>query len=128
MAKFEGTQNIPSEWIDAWRGNLTDKSPKNITRKRYPFRRPGWEDGGNKVTEGQKGQRERVKIMQGKFKNVTHAVRQRWYAARPPWNSFLWYFNYFLMSGLVGNAVNGDKGGGVIKDINHYTVTVMLKN
>ena len=25
-----------------------------------------------------------------------------------------------MMSGLMGNAVVGDKGGGVIKDINHY--------
>jgi hypothetical protein len=42
----------------------------------------------------------------------------------PQWHSFLWYFNYFMMSGLTGNAVIGDQGAGVIRDINHYTFSM----
>jgi len=31
-----------------------------------------------------------------------------------------------MLSGLLGNAIVGDKGGGVIKDINHYTFALAL--
>ena len=121
MAKIEGTQSVPSELIDAYRGNLTDAMPNNVVRSRYPYRLPLKQDGGYKVTANQKTQRLRWLTIKDKFKQLPWASRQRWYAARPPWNSLLWYYNYFIMSGLLGNAVVADKGGGVIKDINHYT-------
>lgn len=82
------------------------------------------QEGGYKVSDAQKKQRNRWKAIRDKFKTLTWAEKQRWYAARPPWASLLWYYNYFMMSGLMGNAVIGDKGGGVIKDINHYAFTM----
>jgi len=124
MAKIEGTQNIPSEWKTFYDGTLTPAMPNNIVRGRFPWKLPAFRDGGYKVTEAQKGQRERVKAIRDKFANVSWEVRQRWYAARPPWGSLLWYYNYFMLSGLMGNAVINDKGAGVIKDINHYTFNI----
>jgi hypothetical protein len=124
MAKIEGTQSIPSEILNQYRSNITDATPDNIVRKRYPYRIPLKQDNGYKVTLAQRTQRNRWNAIQQKFANISPEVRQRWYAARPPWHSLLWYYNYFMMSGLTGNAVIGDKGGGVIKDINHYTFTL----
>jgi len=124
MARIEGTQNIPAEWIDAYRATLTEKMPGAAARKRYPFRLPQKEDGGYKVTENQKKHRTKWKEIRDKFNDTTPADRERWYAARPVWHSFLWYYNYFMMSGLSGNAVVGDKGGGVIKTIQNVLVSI----
>jgi len=124
MAKIEGTQNIPAEWLDEYRATLTEKLPTGAARKRYPFRLRLKQLGGYKVTKNQKTQRQRWLQIRDKFKNISAADKQRWYQSRPPWHSLLWYFNYFMMSGLMGNAVVGDKGGGVIKGINHYTFMV----
>lgn len=121
MARIEGAQNIPSEWLDLYRATLTEKLPTGAARKRFPFRLRLFQKNGYKVSTAQLGQRSRFEAIRDKFKNVPWEVRQRWYAARPPWSSLLWYYNYFMLSGLMGNAVVGDKGGGVIKDINHYT-------
>ncbi len=117
MARIEGTQNIPAEWLDLYRATLTEKLPTGAARKRFPFRLKHFQKGGNKVTDAQLEQRSRFEAIRDKFKNVSWANRQRWYAARPPWNSILWYYNYFMLSGLMGNAFVGDKGGGVIKTI-----------
>jgi len=121
MAKWEGTQSIPAEILDAWRSGLTDKNPKKITRRRYPYRIPLRQKGGYKVTPKQREQRERFEAIRDKFKTIPDEVKQRWYAAMPQWGSLLWYYNYFILSGLLGNAVVGDKEGGVIKDIQHHT-------
>jgi hypothetical protein len=121
MAKIEGTQNIPSEWKMYYDGAATPAMPNSIVRKRYPWRLPKMQEGGYGVSEAQKKQRERVKKIVEKFKKLSPAERARWYAARPPWHSLLWYYNYFIMSGLLGNAVVGKGGGGVIKSIKHYT-------
>jgi len=124
MARIEGTQSIPATWLDAYRATLTEKLPTGAARKRYPFRIPLKQEGGYKVTANQQRQRNRWLAIKAKFKTLDLAARQRWWTARPVWNSLLWYFNYFMMSGLMGNAVVGDKGGGVIKDIYHYTFTL----
>lgn len=124
MAKWEGDQVIPAEWLDLWRGNLTDKSPLKITRKRYPFRRRLWKKGGYKVTAKQKGQRERFEAIIAKFKLIGSADRSRWYDARPPWGSLLWYYDYFIMSGLMGNANENQGGLGVIKLIQHVKTSI----
>ena len=124
MARIEGTQSIPSEWKTAYDGTLTPLMPNAVIRGRYPWRVPGLQEGGSKVKDKQKTQRGRWLSIRDKFRNVDEATRQRWYAARPQWNSLLWYYNYFMMSGLMGNAVIGNKGGGVIKDINHYNFTL----
>jgi len=124
MAKWEGTQSIPAEWLDLWRGNLTDKSPLNITRKRYPFRRRLWRKGGYKVTNAQKKQRERFEAAIQKFKSVDSTGRARWYDARPPWASLLWYYDYFILSALMGNANVNEGGAGVIKLIQHIRTSI----
>jgi hypothetical protein len=124
MARIEGTQNIPAEWLDEYRATLTEKLPTGVGRKRFPFRLRLFSKKGYKATDAQLEQRSRFEAVRDKFKSISWADRQRWYAARPPWSSLLWYYNYFILSGLMGNAVVGDKGGGVIKDINHYTFTL----
>jgi len=121
MARIEGTQSIPSEWKTAYDGTLTPLMPNGAIRGRYPWRVPGLQENGSKVSTDQKTQRQRWLSIRDKFRNIDEATRQRWYAARPVWQSLLWYYNYFMMSGLMGNAVINDKGAGVIKDINHYT-------
>jgi len=114
-------QVIASEIRYEYDGTITPLMPNEIIRGRYPWRVPQMQAGGPKESAGHKEQRARWLAIIDKFKLLPWAVRQRWYAARPPWASLLWYYNYFMMSGLMGNAVIGDKGGGVIKDINHYT-------
>lgn len=124
MAKIEGTQNIPSEWLDLYRNNLNPHPTGNIVKKRYPFKLPHMQEGGKGVTQKQIAQRNRVKQIIDKFKTLGHNERQRWYENEPPWSSFLWYYNYFMLSGLMGNAVVHDKAGGVVKSIKHYTFTL----
>ncbi len=117
MAKIEGTQSIPSVLLDLYRGTLTEKQPDGTSRKRYPYRVPNMQEGGSDVKAGQLAQRTRFKEAIRNFADVSPAERARWYAARPPWSSLLWYYNYFIMSDLSGNA-NVDQGGaGVIKSI-----------
>jgi len=124
MAKIEGTQNIPSEWKTEYDGTITPLMPNGVIRKRYPWRLPKMQEGGTGVTEAQKKQRERIKAIVEKFKNITQAEKARWYDARPPWHSLLWYYNYFIMSGLCGNANINQGGAGVIKLIQHVAYGV----
>ena len=124
MAKIEGAQSIPSELKELYDGTITPKSGVNIVRRRYPWRKPNKQLGGYSVTVAEKAQRQRWLDIIAKFKTVDLATRQRWFAALPPWATNLWYFNYFQMSGLKGNAVIGAMEGGLIKDINHYTFTL----
>jgi hypothetical protein len=42
----------------------------------------------------------------------------------PEWGSVLWYYNYFMLSGLSGNADPEHGGAGLIKSIKHYTFTM----
>ncbi len=85
---------------------------------------PRMQEGGTGVHKGQKAQRERFKEAIQDFKGISPAVRARWYAAEPPWSSFLWYYNYFIMSSLAGNA-NVDQGGaGVIKSIQFVSKSI----
>jgi hypothetical protein len=124
MARIEGTQNIPSTWKEAYDGAVTPLMPNAVIRRRYPWRVPANQEGGCRVSLNQEEQRQRWLLIRDKFQNISAAERQRWYDARPIWNSLLWYYNYFMMSGLMGNAVINDKGGGVIKSINHYGFTL----
>ncbi len=124
MAKTEGTQSIPAELKYLYDGTVTPKTPDSIVRKRYKWRKPSKENGRAGVTTTEQEQRSRFLEIRNKFKNISEADRQRWYAARPIWHSLLWYYNYFMMSGLSGNAAIGGQGAGVIKSINHYTFTL----
>lgn len=117
MAKYEGVQNIPSELLDGYRGALNAHPTGSIVKKRYPYRIPPMQEGGKGVYPRQKAQRARFKEVIQNFKGTSPADRARWYAAEPPWGSFLWYYNYFIMSGLAGNANITQGGSGVIKSI-----------
>jgi len=124
MARFEGTQSIPAELLDLYRATITEGMPTGVVRKRFPYRLRLFQKGKYKITPEQLKQRGRFESIIDKFKSISDEDRARWYAARPPWSSLLWYYNYFMLSGLMGNAVVGDKGGGVIKSIKHYTFTL----
>jgi len=124
MAKISGDQNIPAEWLDDYRATLAEKLPDGTCRKRFPFRLPKFQLNGPGVTQAQKEQRQRWLAIRNKFKNVDPAQRARWFAAMPQWHSLMWYFNYFMMSGLDGAAEVNGMGGGVIRDINHYMYTL----
>ena len=124
MVMLTGVQDIPSEWLDAYRATLTEKQPDGTSRKRYPYRLPKMQEGGPDVKPNQTTQRERFKSSIAKFNTISDADKQRWYAARPPWSSFLWYYNYFIMSDLMGNANITQGGVGLIKTIQFKTMSI----
>lgn len=124
MAKTEGTQNIPSELLDAYRATLGEQTPKTIVGKRYPYRVPTMQDGRGNVSEAQRTQRDRFLLAKENFAAVDETTRARWYAAMPPYSSFLWYYNYFIMSDLTGNADIKHGGSGVIKSIQFKTIAM----
>lgn len=117
MAKITGTQDIPSVLLNLYRGTLTEKQPDGNSRKRYPYRVPPMQATGANTSAKQRAQRERFKTAMSDFRATPYAERQRWYAARPEWSSLLWYYNYFIMSDLSGNANQQQGGVGVIKSI-----------
>lgn len=124
MAKFEGAQSIPSALLDLYRASLNPHPTGKIVKKRYPFRMPKMQEGGKGVHTAQKEQRERFKKAQVLFRGTSSADRSRWYAAEPPWSSFLWYYNYFIMSSLMGNADISEGGAGVIKSIQYVSKSI----
>lgn len=124
MAKITGPQNIPSALLDGYRANLAEPRPDNaVIGKRYPYRLPTQQDTGHPST-AKKAQRARFKDGIDKFAAVNDATRERWYNAAPPWGSFLWYYNYFIMSDLTGNADIKHGGAGVIKSIQFKTISM----
>lgn len=125
MAKTDGTQSIPAALLDLYRATLGAERPNDAVHKRYPYRLPPMQEGGKNVTTGQRAQRDRFKTARDNFEGISDADRARWYAAAPPWSSFLWYYNYFIMSSLTGNADVPEGGAGVIKSIKHYTFTML---
>lgn len=126
MAKTEGTQSIPSEWLDAYRATLGEQRPNTAVHKRYPWRLPNMQAGKSGETAAQRIQRARFLYVRDKFKALTPAERARWYAAMPPWSSLLWYYNFFMLSGLM-DVLGGDtRGAQVIKTIQNRTLEVPL--
>jgi len=124
MAKITGAQNIPSALLDGYRANLAEPRPDTaVVGKRYPYRIPTQQDDG-RPSAAKKKQRARFKLAIAKFKTVDEATRERWYAAMPPYSSFLWYYNYFMMSALTGNADTKHGGLGVIKSIQFKTISM----
>lgn len=124
MAKTEGTQNVPSELLDLYRGALGEQDPKTNIGKRYPYRVPHMQSIGGHPTKAQRSQRSRFNTASANFANLSPAERTRWYESEPEFGSFLWYYNYFIMSSLVGNADITDGGAGVIKSIQHKLITI----
>lgn len=117
MAKIEGTQDIPSELLDLYRGNLLDGHPGNVIRKRYPYRLKRMQEGGPGVHAKQKTNRERFKKGIALFRKTTPTERQRWYATMPAWKSLLWYYNWFMLSVINDQTKGLPKGGGMLKQI-----------
>ena len=124
MAKIEGEQDIPSELLDDYRATLGEQRPNDAVQKRYPFRMQRMQTGRGNATPAQRTQRSRFLGAMARFANETQATRGRWYAARPVWGSFLWYYNYYIMSDLTGNADQKSGGFGVIKSIQFKTISM----
>jgi primase-polymerase (primpol)-like protein len=114
MAYIDGTQNIPAEIYKQVKATIGTQAQTGLVKKRMPFRLPNMQEGGKHVRQSQINQRERFKSVVSQFNNEDMSARSRWYEAEPEYSSFLWYYNYFILSGLSGNA-NGQQGGfGVI--------------
>lgn len=122
MAKTEGTQNIPSALLDAYRATLGEQRPNLGVQKRNPYRLPPMQEGGKNVSAAQTIQRNRFKTVLDTFKTLSPAERQRWYDAMPPWASLLWYYNYFMLSGLMDVLGADGRGASVIKTIQNRTL------
>lgn len=120
MAKVD-TQNIPSALLDGYRAALGEERPDTGVRKRYPYRVPTMQTKVGHPSPKQKAERTRFLTAKGDFAGVDWPGRQRWYDAAPPTSSFLWYYNFFIMSSLVGNADTHAGGFGVIKSIQYVT-------
>ncbi len=128
MATVTGTQTIPSEDLDNYRGLLTEKTPNGIIRRRYPYRLPKLQNIGGNPSDAQLEQRSRFRTAIDKFAELDSAGKSRWYAAEPVWGSFLWYYDYFILSALM--SVTGLPGGAiaVIKGIHYYAFTIQTGN
>lgn len=124
MAVVTGTQSIPSGDLDGYRELLTEKTPDGIVRRRYPYRLPELQNIGGKPSAAQIVQRSRFRQAIDKFKTLSAGEKTRWYEAQPSWGSFLWYYNYFILSALM--SITGLPGGAlaVIKSINYYTAVM----
>ena len=126
MVNIAGDQSIPSALLDAYRATLGEKNPKSIVRKRYPYRMPRMKTGRGNVTAAQQIQRDRFIYVKDKFKTLSHAEKTRWYAAMPEWSSLLWYYNFFMLSGLMDVLGADARGAAVIKSIQNRTVEIPL--
>jgi len=126
MAKTEGTQSIPAALLNSYRATLGEQRPNLAVHKRYPYRLPPMQNGGKNVTAAQRIQRNRFLYVLDKFKALSQAERARWYAAMPPWSSLLWYYNYFMLSGLMDVLGADARGAQVIKTIQNRTLEVPL--
>lgn len=119
MAKVEGPQEIPSELLDGYRATMGEIRPDDGVRKRYPYRVPPMQTKVGHPSTKQKKQRDRFNLAIDLFKTISEADRERWYAAMPPWESFLWYYNYFILSALMGDAYTKGGSVGVIKSLQY---------
>ena len=124
MAKITGPQTVPAALLDKYRANLAEPRPDTaVVGKRYPYRIPTQQDGGRPSVKKQR-QRGRFKLAINLFGTINPAGRARWYENMPPYSSFLWYYNYFIMSALVGNADPKRGGAGVIRSIQFKTIAM----
>jgi len=124
VAKVTGTQSVPSALLDLYRGALGEQTPKNAIAKRYPYRVPTIQTERGHPSAKQLEQRARFNTVRGNFETLSPSERTRWYDNMPPWGSFLWYYNYFLMSGLSGNADTKHGGAGLIKSIQFKEISM----
>jgi len=68
-------------------------------------------------TSAMRAQRTRFKDAVAKFSLLSRADRERWYARMPPWSSYLWYYNWFMLNAIpnLWQAVPG--GDAVLNNI-----------
>jgi len=126
MAKTDGTQDIPSALLDSYRATLGEQRPNTAVGKRYPYRLPPMQASGKNWTKAQNVQRNRFRTVMDSFKTLSPAEKARWYAAMPPWSSLLWYYNFFMLSGLMDVLGADAKGASVIKSIQNRTIDLPL--
>lgn len=126
MAKTEGDQSIPSKLLDSYRATLGEQRPNTVVEKRYPYRVPTMQDVKGHPSAKQRIQRDRFKTVRDQFKTLSQAEKARWYAAMPPWSSLLWYYNYFMLSGLMDVLGADAKGASVIKRIMNRTLDLPI--
>ena len=124
MAKVEGAQTIPSEDWDQYRQLLTLKLNDGSIRLRCPFTRPKSRSGGVNESDKQRAQRTRFLDAKASFGNVPEESRSRWYDTAPEWNSYLWYYNWFMLSAIMGVTGVPGKGEAVIKGIQHKSCQI----
>ena len=126
MAKTDGTQNIPSALLDKYRATLGEEHPDDTVGKRYPYRVRTMQTRKGTPSAKQRTQRNRFLTVRNQFKTLSQAERSRWYAGMPPWSSLLWYYNYFILSGLIDVLGADAKGASVIKSIQNRTLEVPI--
>ena len=124
MADITLPQTVPSALLDGYKKALGEARSGKRVFKRYPFRVPVMQTKGGNPSAKQKEQRLRFIEATKKFASVDNDTRERWYAAMPEYHSLLWYYNYFIMSSLLGNANLEQGGAGVIKSIQHKLITI----
>ena len=115
MAKVEGTQSIASALLKKYQAALTSKTSTSHVRIRMPFTLPKAKAGGIHESTARAAQRARFNLARTDFNNLGTADRSNWYDNAPVWNSYLWYYNFFILSSLGGNADFNAGGLGVIK-------------
>ena len=124
MADITLPQTIPSALRDEYKKVLgVARSGKRVF-KRCPFRIPVMQTEGGNPSAKQKEQRLRFIEATKDFASVDNDTRERWYDAMPEYHSLLWYYNYFIMSSLNGNADISDGGAGVIKSIQFKQISM----
>lgn len=126
MAKTEGEQTIPCSLRDAYRAALAEQKPDLSIEKRYPYRMPTKQDKKGVPTPGQRIQRARFKTVIGSFNALSQAEKTRWYGAMPEWGSLLWYYNFFMLSGLMDVLGADARGAQVIKRILNRTLEIPI--
>lgn len=124
MAKVTPPQNIPSELLKAYRGAMGEIRTGDRVYKRYPFRVPPMQTKVGHPSVKQKKQRDRFNLVKEKFNSLTWEERQRWFDAMPEWGSLLWYYNFFMLSGLIDVLGADAKGAQVIKSIQNITDSI----
>lgn len=124
MAVYEEPQEIPSELWEKWKTTMGWAGGQPWAKKRMPKELPPMQNTGKRVRQSQLAQRARFLEAKGNFSKTSQAERERWYDNAPVWNSFLWYYNYFIMSDLAGNANINQGGAGVIKSIQYVSKSI----
>ena len=124
MANIILPQTIPSALRGEYQKVLGVARSGNRVFKRSPFRIPTMQTLGGNPSPKQRKQRLRFIEATNKFASIDEDTRERWYASMPEYHSLLWYYNYFIMSSLNGNADISDGGAGVIKSIQFKEISM----